>query len=443
MEIHSVALIDYKHPIDGFANRDQTGGFGSGMHASGLVGKTVARLKKKGLRVPILSLAYLNAIAREEGLESNFYTDMPKGESIVIIASSMLHHHHEIDLANKIKKRFPNSRLGFIGPFSGEYPERFDTASDFVIQDEPEEVFRLICRGDLEPAGVIRPTDKVDLNSLPFPDWNGFDIGSYGYVPALPRKPFLTIQGSRGCPFACEFCPYLVMQGIPLRRRNNDHIIAEMRYLVDNYKIKSLLFRDITWSMNKKFSKDLCELIISQEFDLDIGVETRADTLDNELVDLMARAGVKVVNLGIESPDEDILTASGRRPIKDEKFRNIIQKLEQSGIQVQGFYILGLIDDTEESIQKTINYSHKLNTYTAQFCVLTPIPGTKTFRDLEHRLLTTDFSRFTHYEPVVKIDGISSDRISEYVNKAYNGYYLRPAWLLKHGFKAAKSFLGM
>ncbi|NUW66076.1 B12-binding domain-containing radical SAM protein [Vibrio coralliilyticus] len=443
METHSVALIDYKHPIDGFANRDQTGGFGSGMHASGVVGKVVSRLKKTGLRVPVLNLAYLNAIAREEGLESNFYTGMPKGESIIIIASSMLHHHHEIELAHSIKKRFPNSRLGFIGPFSGEYPERFETVSDFVIQDEPEEVFRLICRGELDPTGVIKPSSKVDLNNLPFPDWNGFDIDSYGYVPALPRKPFLTIQGSRGCPFACEFCPYLVMQGVPLRNRSNEHIVAEMRYLVDNYKIKSLLFRDITWSMNKKLSKELCKLIISQDFDLDIGVETRADTLDDELVDLMAGAGVKVVNLGIESPDDDILKASGRRPIKDDKFRSIIQKLEKSGIQVQGFYIIGLIDDTEESIQKTINYSHRLNTYTAQFCVLTPFPGTKTFRDLEHRLLTTDFSRFTEYDPVVKIDGVSPERISEYVDMAFNSYYLRPAWLLKHGLKAAKSFLGM
>ena len=147
--------------------------------------------------------------------------------------------------------------------------------------------------------------------------------------------------------------------------------------------------------------------------------------------------------MGIESPDDDILKASGRRPIKDDKFRSIIQKLEKSGIQVQGFYIIGLIDDTEESIKKTINYSHRLNTYTAQFCVLTPFPGTKTFRDLEHRLLTTDFSRFTEYDPVVKIDGVSPERISKYVDIAYNSYYLRPAWLLKHGFKAAKSFLGV
>jgi radical SAM superfamily enzyme YgiQ (UPF0313 family) len=332
-----IALIDYNHPTEGFANRDQTGGFGSGMHASGIVGKIISKLKKNKLRVPVLTLAYLNAIARQEGHECNMYTGLPTGEDIVIIASSMIHHHHEYTFAQEIRAKFPDAKIGFIGPFSSEYPDRFKPVSDFIILDEPEEAFGQICRGEIAPAGQIRPTGKVDLNKLPFPCWDGFDLSSYGYSPALPRKPFLTIQASRGCPFACEFCPYLVMQGIPLRRRNNDQVVAEIRYLVERYNIKSLLFRDITWSMNKKLSKELCLMIIAENFDLEIGVETRADTLDDELIGLMAASGIKVVNLGIESPDDEILTASGRRPINGDKLKQSIQALEAVGIQVQAF----------------------------------------------------------------------------------------------------------
>ncbi len=431
-----IALIDYNHHSDGFANRDQTGGFGSGMHASGIVGKIISGLKKNKLRVPVLTLAYLNAIARQEGHECNMYTGLPTGEDIVIIASSMIHHHHEYALAQEIRSKFPNSSIGFIGPFSSEYPDRFNAVADFIILDEPEEVFGQICRGEIAPAGPIRPTSKVDVSKLPFPSWDGFDLNSYGYSPALPRKPFLTIQGSRGCPFACEFCPYLVMQGIPLRRRNNDQVVAEIRYLVDRYSVKSLLFRDITWSMNKKLSKELCRLIIAENLDLDIGVETRADTLDDELIRLMAAAGIKVVNLGIESPDDDILSASGRRPIKVDKLKHSIQALEAVGIRVQAFYIIGLIDDSELSIKRTIDYSHELNTFTAQFCVLTPYPGTKTFVQLKDRLITDDFSKFTEYDPVVRIDGVTPERITELVNLAFNSYYLRPAWIWKHGWDA-------
>ena len=124
------------------------------------------------------------------------------------------------------------------------------------------------------------------------------DIKSFSYKPTLPRKPFLTIQASRGVHLD-EFCPYLVTQGIPLRRRNNNEIVKEINPLIKKYKIKSLLFRDITWSMHRKETKELCKLIIKENFDLDIGVETRADTLDNELISLMKQAGIKSVNLGI------------------------------------------------------------------------------------------------------------------------------------------------
>lgn len=436
-----IALIDYCHPKDGFANRDQTGGFGSGMRAAGLVGGIISRLKKAKLRVPVLNLAYLNAIARNSGHECNFYTGLPNGEDIIIIASSMHHSHYEIAFAHEVRSRFKNSKIGFIGPFASEYPERFDQVADFIIFDEPEEVFAKICDGEISPKGHLRPDGKVDTSKLPFPNWDGFDISSYGYGPALPRKPFLTIQASRGCPFACEFCPYLVMQGIPLRSRDNNDVVKEIRYLIERYGIKSLLFRDITWSMNRKLSKELCELIINEKFDLDIGVETRADTLDHELIELMSKARVKVVNLGIESPDDDILSSSGRRPIKHDKLKKVIKDLEMSGIKVQGFYIFGLIDDTELSIQKTISYSKELNTFSAQFCVLTPFPGTKTFTELKDRLITDDFSMFTEYTPVVRIDGIEPDMITKYVNRAFKSYYLRAAWLKKHGWSVARALM--
>jgi anaerobic magnesium-protoporphyrin IX monomethyl ester cyclase len=192
--------------------------------------------------------------------------------------------------------------------------------------------------------------------------------------------------------------------------------------------------------MNKKLTKELCQMISDKSFDLDIGVETRADTLDSELISLMAKAGVKSVNLGIESPEDQVVQDSGRKPIKEDKLFSVIKELEGNGIKVQAFYILGLIDDTKETIEKTIQYSHFLNTFTAQFCVLTPFPGTKTYVELQDRLLTTDFSKFTEYQPVVQLDHVSSDEIKGYLDKAFNSYYMRPAWLKKNGLSALKNF---
>ena len=150
------------------------------------------------------------------------------------------------------------SKIGFIGPFSSECPELFKDNCDFIVQGECENIFSKICNNEIKLEGIVESTINLNVKELPFPDWSGFDIMSYGYSPALPRKPFLTIQGSRGCPFACEFCPYLVSQGIPLRRRNNKNIVDEIKYLIEKHHIKSILFRDITWSMHKKETKELC-----------------------------------------------------------------------------------------------------------------------------------------------------------------------------------------
>ena len=429
----SVALIDYDHPLDGFANRDVTGTFGSAMHARGVMGSLITRLKKGGLRAPNLTLAYLKGIAEQHGVEASHYTGMPDGEDVVIIASSMYQYKNEVDLARQIRKRHPRSRIGFTGAFSSSKPEFFEADADFIFKGEPEVGFRKLCEGQLAPRGVIDLKEQTDVTTLPFPNWDGIDLKTCGYFPALKRKPFLTIQGSRGCPFACDFCPYMVMQKPRLRRRTNASIMEEIRYLIDRYGIRSLLFTDIVFSLRKDLTKQLCRMIESERLDLDIGCETRLDCVDEEMVDLMAAAGFKAINVGIESPEEDILKGSGRRPIARQKTESMIDRLEKSGIRVQAFYILGLVGDNDRSIRNTIRYSRRLNTFTAQFGILTPFPGTKSAESLHDRISTHDYSRYTEYDPVVRLDGISPDEISRLKDRAFGGYYMRPAWLRKHG----------
>lgn len=437
----TVALIDYKHPVEGYANRDQTGTFGSRMNANGLVGWGITKLKKNNLRLPNLALAYLKAIAKENGLSATHYSGMPNGEDLVIIATSMHQYRNEVELAHHIKAKYPSSRVGFTGAFSTTRPELFQNVADFNIHGEPELAFRRFCRGELDLKGRVSVGQEIDVTTLPFPDWDGIDLAECGYFPALLRKPFLTIQGSRGCPFACDFCPYIVMQKAPLRRRDNANIVAEVQYLIERYGIRSLLFRDITFSMHRPLTKELCRMIAVQKFDLDIGCETRLDTMDAELVDLMAEAGFRSINLGIESPEDDILLQSGRRPIAHQKMETLIERLEKNGIRVQGFYILGLVGDSEGSMRRTIDYSRMLNTFTAQYCLLTPFPGTKSEETLRDRIMTYDYSQYTEYDPVVRVEGVSPDKLVQIKNSAYNGYYLRPAWIRKHGLSFAKELV--
>jgi anaerobic magnesium-protoporphyrin IX monomethyl ester cyclase len=436
----SVALIDYKHPQDGYANRDVTGTFGSAMHADGLFGSLVTGLKKNKLRVPNITLAYLKAIAGEHGIPANHYNGMPKGESYVIIASSMHQYKNEVELAKRIKAEYPGTKIGFTGAFSSTKPEFFEEVSEFIFKEEPELAFRQFCEGERELTGMIELNEEIDVKTLPFPDWDGIDLAECGYFPALMKKPFLTIQASRGCPFACDFCPYIVLQKEPLRRRDNNNIIAEMRSLVERYGIRSLLFSDITFSLHRRETKALLRAIAAEDFCLEIGCETRLDCMDDEMVDLMIAAGFKAINIGIESPEEEVLKSSGRRPIEHQKMESLIDRLERGGIRVQAFYILGLVGDTEQSMENTIQYSRFLNTFSAQFGILTPFPGTKSAERLTDRITTFDYSKYTEYDPVVRLDDVTPEQILKKKNRAFNGYYFRPSWMIKHGFGLVKEW---
>lgn len=436
------ALIDLKHPTEGLANRDQTGSFGSYMKSGGLVGKLIGSLKKTGNVIPNLSLAYLRAIALKEGHQATVYEGMPQGEEWVLIATSMHHFALERELAEQIRQAYPQSKIGFINAFATTNPEEFEDIADFIILGEPEWAFWQHCRGELELEGRVESEMRQDLDELPFPAWSKEGLSQYGYFPALPRRPFLTIQGSRGCPYGCPFCPYLVLQGVPLRRRKNEKVLEELQYLKAEFGVKSVLFRDITFSYDLKGTKELLNLIAAADLDIEFGCETRPDKIDDELIDLFKQARFKVVNLGIESPNGEILKASGRRSLKSDKIRSIVDRLEKAGVQVQAFYILGLDEDTPNSMAETLAYSRALNSFTAQYCVMTPFPGTGYYDELDKgRLLTQDWSRFTEYEPVVDIPGASPEEVLAFRDQAFRGYYLRPRWVARHGFKVARRML--
>ena len=99
-----ILLIDYKHPVVGYANRDQTGGFGSKMDTTGFIGKLIGKIKSNKVRVPVISLAYMNAIARNLSHECQISSEISSKADLIIIVSSMVHWQYEVEIGKKINK---------------------------------------------------------------------------------------------------------------------------------------------------------------------------------------------------------------------------------------------------------------------------------------------------------------------------------------------------
>lgn len=422
-----ITLLEVKNNQKQCVNKDFMGGYGWVFNAgTSFRANLINKVKKWGEKLPVMSLGYLAAILHNNGHRVEYSVNKVPDSDMVIIPSSMVDYRYEIGWADKIRKK--GIKVGFFGPFSSVMPDLFLEHADFVISGEPEEAAMKIT-DEVLPAGLVKSNPIDDLDTLPFPKWDIFDVSSYSYAPALKERPFLPVLSSRGCSFTCNYCPYLVYY--TYRERSSKNVLEEIDYLVDRFKIKAMLFRDPLFSLNKKRTLEIAEGLLSRRYGIKWACETRLDLLDEDYIDILYKSGLRVVNVGIESSDELVLERASRKAISKVHQERIIKYCEKKGVRVTVFYMLGLPDDTEESILKTIKYAKKLNTHVAQFFVHTPFPGTKYFEGIKEQLEEKDWERFDCYTPVLKHKNITGGRLSELKEKAFVDYYYRPAWAFK------------
>lgn len=428
-----VFLLDYQEDMSSPIRKAVTGTFGSQTEIEGFIGKIYKKKKAGGLIIPPLYFAYASGIFKKYEWDVKHGYKFPDEEyDLIILATSMPGYKDELEAAKKYKEKYKTPILA-AGAFSKEKPELFDELDGVIIDGEPELSFIKVANGEL-----TFPLEKQKLeygqvenpDELPFPAWEVFNYKEFRYSPMLKgiSVPVLT---SRGCPYNCDYCHYMPEAGPNIRYREVDEVIKELKYL-KSIGIENIVFRDLVFTLNRKRTIELCEKMIAENLNFEWAIETRIDRLKNDLVDIMAKAGLRHLNLGIESPDPEILKSVGRLPANLEHQENIVKYIQSKGLTVSAFYILGFVQDNDESINNTINYATKLNTLAAQFCIMTPFPGTKLYNTLANRLTTEDWTRYTEYHSVVKLDHLTAKEVEKYRDIAYRKYYMRPSWLFKY-----------
>ncbi|MCQ9207564.1 MAG: radical SAM protein [Omnitrophica bacterium] len=430
----NVALLDITSGRKACINKDFMGGYGWAFNAGrGLSSGMINFVKKSGENLPIMSLGYLASIFHQKKWDVEYARNTVPSSKLVIIHSSMVEHKAELEWAGRLKKA--GKIVGFTGPFSGSVPEIFLEKCDFVIVGEPEEAVYRISEG-LIPKGVLDSRPIEDLNSLPFPKWDIFPHKGYSYFPALREKPFLPILSSRGCPFTCNYCPYLVHY--KWRVRSAENVLDEIGHLVSRFGIKSMLFRDPIFTFDRERTSKIAESILERGYKIKWACETRLDRVDKGLLKLMYSAGLRVINVGIESQSEDIIKKASRKPVSLRHQEEMIRYCDEIGIRVTVFYMFGMPDDTRESLLETIRYAKKLNTHVAQFFIFTPFPGTKYYETIKSDIYETDWEKFDCYTPVFYHKNLGKEKIIQLKERAFVSYYYRPAWVIKFFFRAMR-----
>lgn len=415
-------------------NKDLNGGFGTAdTYSNSIYEKIISIIKRKSIKLPIISLAFLMGIFKYKNISAKYYEGkFPiKKPDIILIYGSIVDYKNENFVCKLLKKKFKNAKIGFIGPFPSTKPESFNE-SDFIIVGDFEYFFLKKFKDKSQLKGKIIVKEKVNLDELPHPELKGFPIKDYSYFPAITKKPFFALQSSRGCPYSCSYyCAYGKFQGSAIRVRSPKKVIEDIIYLKNKYGMKGFQFRDPTFGIVKNYIEDFCNEIKKNNLKIQWGIETRIDLLDENKIKLMFDTGLKNINLGIESINLEIAKQNKRLLADMQHQEKLLKYCKKLGVKISAFYLFGYEGDTKKSIESTLNYAKKINAFLARFAVCTPYPGTKFFEDLEkqNRILTHDYENYTQFNLVFKHKNLTNKEIQKMLSKAYKQYYFRFAYL--------------
>lgn len=412
--------------------KDLAAGFGTKL----IVGNSLrARLiewaKKRFMRLPLVSFGYLAAIFRQSGHEVEYVRNQLERAAkadLVLTTTSLVDYSNELYSIQRLKQ-LGCTAVGLFGPVASLFPDTYlEAGADFVLVGEPEAGAIHLADNGLSLKGKIVSPPLKNLSELPFPSWDGFPVKTYSYYPALKKSPVLPVLGSRGCFAPCEYCAYRT--NYKWRMRDPEHVVAELAELKKRHKIRSVIFRDPMFTGNNNRAEKIAELLIGKNIGIEWACETALEFLNEKLLNLLHRAGLRAINVGIESGNDDVLISVQRRAVAQRASEHLINYCNKIGIRVSAFYCLGLPEDTEETIKNTMNYAKRLNTHVATFNVFTPYPGTPLYEKVKHEIFDHHWDHYTSFTPVHRHPLLSPEKLAKLREQAFLSFYFRPQYFL-------------
>jgi radical SAM superfamily enzyme YgiQ (UPF0313 family) len=281
---------------------------------------------------------------------------------------------------------------------------------------------------DLEngtPKRIYSSDIKPDLAKSPIPQWDLVNFRAYSKMP---------LQFSRGCPFDCEFCDIVNLNGRIPRTKDPEQIVQELDALTNIGYKSSIFIVDDNFIGNKTKVKELLNKLIEWRktsktkptFMTEVSLNL-AD--DDELLDLMRQAGFDAVFIGLETPSSEGLEECGKLQNKNRDLVGCVRKIHNYGMEVTAGFIVGFDSDDMSIFKRQIEFIQQTGVVVAMIGLLQALPGTRLYERLknENRLLkncsgnNTDFSLnfLPKIEPDILIKGYKNIISSVYSNQKY------------------------
>jgi len=295
----------------------------------------------------------------------------------VMISATIVHRESVNEIVERCRKRSKTVIAG--GPLFTTGHASFPQISHFVLGEAEEIMPQLI--EDLK-LGMLahhyQSPGRPDIAKVPAPRWGLIDLRHYATM---------AVQFSRGCPFDCEFCDIIIMNGRVPRTKTPAQLLHELETLRIRGWKDTVFIVDDNFIGNKKLTKELLREMIPwrNRVQAEMGFLTEASVNladDVELCELMVQAGFKKVFLGIETPSAESLEECRKLQNRDRDLVATVKSLQRFGLEVMGGFIIGFDNDKHDIFKRQFEFIQRSGVVEAMVGLLTALPETRLYRRL-------------------------------------------------------------
>jgi len=383
------------------------------------------------------------ALAGDESVEDALEQIRLRAPDVVVSLVAAASFDEDFAFLSRLKEEMPQVRLVGTGDIFREYHEKVFQLMPFLeatLVDFSTDDFLQYLRGAEGKAiqnVIYRFGEEIIAGkevhgngrfSIPKPNINLFDRSHYSF-PFVRQEPFMTVLSDFGCAYSCTFCP---ISTLGFKMRSIEEVMQEIQQLWDA-GYREIHFRDQTFGVNVKRTKELCVAIGKQFPHLTWSCFSRVDVLDEDRVKVMAENGCHTVIVGIEF-DDDELQKELKKNINRAQMFKAVEVCHTHKMRIAGTFIVGLPEQNEASILRTGELARQLDLDFASFNLAIPRLGT-TWRkklidegSIDEKNLKMDTVEGTGTFLHAKI---SQARLNELREQVEREFYFRPSYIIK------------